>query len=194
MKNWAHKKVRNSTEDAEWLEMVRVGLFIIKQRFLMKINRAGDTIGVTSDGILCDPTLMIPAHRVTLQMNETIAQYHHHVRKKNRRIKIKTKRWWILVRRFPMWKICGKFKNQKYNVHLAWCFNQIWSYQLYKTAGGWFQNSDMILFTLNTSIGDQESSFTYLASAAIIRSSRLLRIFRKLQYYSNPGVFNKRRI
>ena len=41
-----------------------------------EINRAGDTIGVTSDGILCDPTLMIPAHRVTLQMNETIAQYH----------------------------------------------------------------------------------------------------------------------
>ena len=135
-----------------------------------------------------------PAHRVTLQMNETIAQHHHHHVKKNRRIKIETKRWWILVRRFSMWKICGKFKNQKYNVHLAWCFNQIWSYQLYKTAGGWFQNSDMILFTLNTSNGDQESSFTYLASAAIIRSSRLLRILRKLQYYSNPGVFNKRRI
>ena len=72
--------MRNSAEDAEWLEMVRVGLFIIKQRFLMKINRAGDTMGVTPDGVLCDPSLMISAHRVTLQMNEPIAQYHHCVR------------------------------------------------------------------------------------------------------------------
>lgn len=72
--------MRNSAEDAEWLEMVRVGLFIIKQRFLMKINRAGDTMGVTPDGVLCDPSLMISAHRVTLRMNEPIAQYHHCVR------------------------------------------------------------------------------------------------------------------
>ena len=173
--------------------MVRVGLFIIKQRFLMKINRAGDTIGVTPDGVLCDPTLMIPltgSHFGWMRLlpNIIIMREGDIVR-----IKIKTKRWWILVRRGLMWKICGKFKNQMYNVHLAWCFNQIWSYQLYKTAAGWFENSDMILFTLNTSNGDQESSFTYLASAAIIRSSRPVRILRKLQT-PNPGVFNKRRI
>lgn len=80
LRKWTHEKVRNSAEDAEWLEMVRVGLFIIKQRFLMKINRAGDTMGVTPDGVLCDPSLMISAHRVTLRMNEPIAQYHHCVR------------------------------------------------------------------------------------------------------------------
>ena len=157
---WTPEKVRNSAEDAEWLEMVRVGLFIIKQRFLMKINRAGDTMGVTPDGVLCDPILMISAHRVTLGMNEPLPNISIVWETENGRIKIKTKRWWILERRSPMWKICGKFKNQMYNVHLAWCFNQIWSYQLYKTAAGRFKNSDMILFTLNTSNGDQESSFT----------------------------------
>ena len=194
LRKWTPEKVRNSAEDAEWLEMVRVGLFIIKQRFLMKINRAGDTMGVTPDGVLCDPSLMISAHRVTLGMNEPLPNISIVWETENGRIKIKTKRWWILERRSLMWKICGKFKNQMYNVHLAWCFNQIWSYQLYKTAAGRFKNSDMILFTLNTSNGDQESSFTYLALAAIIRSSRPVRILRKLRYRNNPGVFNKRRI
>ena len=37
----------------------------------MKITRGGDTIGATPDGVLCDPAIMIPASRVTLQMNET---------------------------------------------------------------------------------------------------------------------------
>ena len=86
LRKWTHEKVRNSTEDAEWLEMVRVGLFIIKQRFLVKINRAGDTIGVTSDGILCDPSLMIAAHSLRGHTSNEwdIAQYHHYVRKKER--------------------------------------------------------------------------------------------------------------
>ena len=69
-------------------------------------------------------------------------------------------------------------RNQMYNVYLAWCFNQIWSYQLYKTAGGRFQNADMILFTLNTSNGDPESSFTYLARPGH-HASRPTRIWGK---------------